>query len=69
LQKQQSKMTAQATINADQAEKIAAQASEIRALERQQRQFATQAEVQELKQQLQAALLKLRAEDELVARR
>ena len=48
---------------------VAAQAAEIRDLKQQQKQFATQAEVQALKQQLQAALLKLRAEDDLVARR
>jgi len=45
------------------------QAAEIRDLKQQQNQFATQAEVKDLKQQLQAALLKLRAEDDLVARR
>jgi hypothetical protein len=45
------------------------QAAEIRDFQQQQKQFATQAEVQEVKQQLQAALLKLRAQDDLVARR
>jgi hypothetical protein len=50
-------------------QKIAAQAAEIRGLKLQQKKFATQAEVQDLKRQLQAALLKLRAQDDLVARR
>jgi trimeric autotransporter adhesin len=45
------------------------QAEEIRNLKQQQKQFATQAEVKDLKQQLQAALLKLHAKDELVAQR
>jgi hypothetical protein len=50
-------------------QKIAAQAAEIRGLKLQQKKFATQAEAQDLKRQLQAALLKLRAQDDLVARR
>jgi hypothetical protein len=45
------------------------QAAQIRDLKQQQKQYATQAEVNELKQQLQAALLKLQSMDELVARR
>ena len=45
------------------------QASEIRHLKRQQRQFAKQSEVNELKQQLHAALAALQAKDRLVARR
>jgi hypothetical protein len=48
---------------------VAAQAAEIRAMKERQKQFVTQAEVQDLKQQLQAALFKLRAADEVVARR
>jgi hypothetical protein len=47
---------------------IAAQAAQIREL-KQQKRFATRAEVQDLKRQLQAALLKLHAQDDLVARR
>jgi hypothetical protein len=38
------------------------QAAEVRELKQQQKQFATRAEVQDLKQQLQAALFKLRAQ-------
>jgi hypothetical protein len=49
-------------------QKIAAQAAQIREL-KQQKRFATRAEVQDLKRQLQAALLKLHAQDDLVARR
>jgi hypothetical protein len=45
------------------------QASEIRALKQQQKQFATQAELKDLKLQLQAALDALRSKDQLVARR
>lgn len=45
------------------------QATEIRDLKRQQRRYATEAELKDLKQQLQAALLKLKAKDELIARR
>jgi hypothetical protein len=45
------------------------QAVEIRELKQQQQQFATQAELNDLKQQLQAALAALRSKDELVARR
>jgi hypothetical protein len=51
------------------AEKFEAQAAEIRDLKQQKKQYATLAEVNELKQQLQAALLKLQSKDELVARR
>ena len=47
----------------------AAQAAEIRDLKRQQARFATQSEVKDLKQQLQAALLKLHADGALVAKR
>jgi Chaperone of endosialidase len=49
--------------------KIAEQAAIIRSLERQQWRYATQAELHDLKQQLQAALLKLQSTDERVARR
>ncbi len=52
-----------------QRQQIAAQAAEIRQLKQQQKQFATYADVAGLKQQLQAALLKLQAKDELVAQR
>jgi hypothetical protein len=45
------------------------QASEIRKLKQQQKQFATRAEVASLKQELQAALHKLQSKEELVARR
>jgi hypothetical protein len=45
------------------------QAAEIRALKEQRKHFATQSEVDDLKRQLQAALLKLRAQGDLVARR
>jgi trimeric autotransporter adhesin len=45
------------------------QAAEIRELKQQQKQFATQAELNDLKQQLQAALAALRSKDELVALR
>jgi hypothetical protein len=50
-------------------EQNAAQAAEIRDLKQQQMQFATQSEVNDLKQQLQAALLKVHAQDELVVQR
>jgi hypothetical protein len=69
VQQQQSKMTAQAERIAAQSEHIAAQDAQIRVLEHRQKQFATQAEVADLKQQLQAALLKLHAADELLGRR
>jgi hypothetical protein len=45
------------------------QAVEIRELKQHQKRFATQAELNDLKQQLRAALLQLRANDELVAQR
>ena len=45
------------------------QATEIRELKDQQKQLATQAEVRELKQQLQAALLKLQTQAELLVQR
>ncbi len=45
------------------------QAAEIRDLKQQRQQFATQSELKALKKQLQAALLKLRASDSLVAQR
>jgi serine phosphatase RsbU (regulator of sigma subunit) len=48
---------------------VAAQAAEIRDLKQQQQRLATHDEVQDLKRQLQAALLKLRAQDDLVAKR
>jgi hypothetical protein len=48
---------------------VAAQAQEIGDLKQQERQFATQSEVQELKRQLQAALAALQAKDRLVAQR
>jgi hypothetical protein len=46
-----------------------AQAAEIRALRQRQGQYATQAQLSELKQQLQAALRMLQAKDERIARR
>jgi hypothetical protein len=45
------------------------QASEIRELKHQEKQFATQAELNDLKQQLQAALTALHSKDEFVAQR
>jgi hypothetical protein len=45
------------------------QAAEIRELKQQQKQFATQAELNDLKQQLQAALAALRSKEQLVAQR
>jgi hypothetical protein len=45
------------------------QAAEIRALKLQQRDFATHAELHDLKQQLQAALDALHRKDQLVAQR
>jgi hypothetical protein len=45
------------------------QAAEIRDLKQQQKQFANRSEVEDLKQQLQAALLILRAQNEVVAKR
>jgi len=57
LQQQRARFTA----------KIDAQAAEIRDLKHHQKQFVTQSEVTDLKQQLQAALLKLHAENEVVA--
>jgi hypothetical protein len=48
---------------------IAAQAAEIRDLKQRQKQFATRPELNDLKQQLQAALAALRPKDQLVAQR
>ncbi len=48
---------------------IAAQATEIRDLKQQQKQFATHLEVNALKQQLRSALAALQAKDQLVAQR
>jgi hypothetical protein len=48
---------------------VAAQAAEIRDLKEQRKQYATQAEVNDIKQQLQAALAALRSKDQLVVRR
>lgn len=62
MQHQQRKIAAQAAINA-------AQASEIRELNQQQKQFATQAQLKGLKQELQAALRELKSKDPLVAQR
>jgi hypothetical protein len=45
------------------------QAAEIRELKQQQKQFATQVELNDLKRQLQAALAALRSKDNLVAQR
>jgi hypothetical protein len=45
------------------------QAAEIRELKQQQKQFVTQANLNELKQQLQAALAALQSKDQLVAQR
>jgi hypothetical protein len=45
------------------------QAAEIRDLKRQQGRYASEAELKDLRQQLQAALLKLQTKDELVAQR
>jgi hypothetical protein len=45
------------------------QAAEIRGLKQQQEQFATQAQMNDLRRQLQAALAALQARDQLVARR
>jgi hypothetical protein len=52
-----------------QQQKIAAQAQEIRGLKARQKEFATEAEVANLKLALQAALAKLQSADELVAHR
>jgi multidrug efflux pump subunit AcrA (membrane-fusion protein) len=62
IQKQQNAAAAQA-------EKINAQAAEIRDLEQRQQQLATRSELNELKQQLQAALAALRIKDQLLAQR
>jgi hypothetical protein len=69
VQKQRRRIAEQVETSAAQNERIAAQDAEIRALKHRQNQFATRAEMQDLKQQLQTALLKLRAQDDLVARR
>jgi hypothetical protein len=53
LNEMQKRDAAQATINAEQIGRIAVQDAEIRELKEQQKRFATQAEVQDLKQQLQ----------------
>ena len=45
------------------------QAAEIRKLKKQQRQFATQSELNDLRQQLQTALAALRSKDQLLAQR
>jgi hypothetical protein len=50
-------------------EHIAAQAAEIRNLRQQQKQFATQAEIKNLQQELHAALLGLQANNDSSARR
>jgi hypothetical protein len=52
-----------------QQQKILAQSAEIRSLKLQQRDFATRAELHDLKQQLQAALDALHSRDQLVAQR
>jgi cell division protein FtsB len=52
-----------------QQQKIAAQAAEIRSLKARQKEFATQAELANLKQALHAALLKMQSADALVANR
>jgi hypothetical protein len=62
VQKQQQKLAAQDA-------QAAAQAAEIRALTQEQKQFATQAELNDLKQQLQAALGALHSKDQFVAQR
>jgi hypothetical protein len=62
VQKQQRRMAAQD-------ERIRAQAAQIRHLKMQQKQFATLAEIKDLRQELRAALMKLQSKDELVAGR
>jgi len=62
LQEQQQRIAAQEAVNS-------AQAAEIRDLKQQQKQFATQEDLKDLQQQLQAALAALRSENKLVARR
>jgi hypothetical protein len=62
LQDQQQRIAAQEAVNS-------AQAAEIRDLKQQQKQFATQEDLKDLQQQLQAALAALRSENKLVARR
>jgi hypothetical protein len=52
-----------------QQQKMAAQAAEIRQLKQQQKQLVTHAELNNLKEELQAALAKLQSKDELVAQR
>jgi hypothetical protein len=59
----------QKTAAAAQAAKIAAQDAEIHQLKQQQSQVVTHAELNNLKQELQAALAKLQSKDELVAQR
>jgi hypothetical protein len=59
----------QQTAAVAQAAKIAAQDAEIRQLKQQQKQLVTHAELNNLKQELQAALVKLQSKDELVAQR
>jgi hypothetical protein len=59
----------QQTAAAAQAAKIAAQEAEIRQLKQQQKQLVTHEELNNLKQELQAALAKLQSKDELVAQR
>jgi trimeric autotransporter adhesin len=62
VQKQQQRIAAQDA-------QAVTQAAEIRELKQQQKQFSTQAELNDLKQQLQAALNALRSKDQLVAQR
>ena len=62
MQEQQQRIAAQEAINS-------AQAAEIRDLKQQQKQFATQEDLKDLQQQLQAALAALHSENKLVARR
>jgi hypothetical protein len=69
VQQQQRRIAAQAAKNVAQNEHIAAQAAEIRQLKQQQKQLVTHAELNNLKQELQAALAKLQSRGELVAQR
>jgi hypothetical protein len=62
VQKEQQTIVAQAA-------QLTAQAAEIRTLNQQQKQFATQAELSDLKLQLQAALNALHSKDQIVAQR
>ena len=69
MQQLHKRVSAQNRLAAARDATITAQAAEIRELKHQQRRFATKLEVNQLKQQLHAALAALRAADQLIAQR